>query len=452
MTAQPSFSWDDFEETPGPYSSSQSKDPQAEKTKAESFSWDQFDDVPFYKSIPAAAVKGLTKGIIGLGESFGPLIQTPKQRKEESTQREETLSKILPSNSNLTEKYVERAGKILPGVLAGPGGIPQALARTGLAAAGGQTAEELGFEELGQTIAELPALIAPGLKGKITPSAGQKEIVSEARRLGLSEKEIAPLIQGEKKQSALKRFAAKGDYVQGILKNSKKAVDTIYETIGESSSAKNIISPDISKKMDAVLKREIGKLPSELQKKIAPDLNDLMKGDITGEKLINFYQDLNHYISKGDSKLGKLKDPIVKAMEGVSPEFAQDFKIANDLYARSAKIRKTLNKKDESIVSQFLEATAPYQLMGAVASGYYPAIVGVLGEIGGRHLATAMLTNPRLQNLTTQMIHAVSENKIQLAQNLKKVLQSDLEKISPESALLIEYLDFNQSSTKDRNT
>jgi hypothetical protein len=230
---------------------------------------------------------------------------------------------------------------------------------------------------------------------------------------------------------------------QKILKGSKEAVENIYETIQASDHAKNVISPENHKKLITGFKNQFEKLPDELRKKISPDFKDLIDGDITGEKLINFWQDLNHYIKKGDGKLGILKNPILKAMEGVSPEFSQDFQIANKLYAQSAKIRKTLNPKEENIVSKFLDATAPYQLAAAIYSGYYPAMIGVLGEVGARKLGAAMLTNPRFQNISKQMINAASENKIQLAMNLKNVLKKDLEKIDPDTAELLEYMDFN---------
>lgn len=401
------------------------------------------EEIPWYKSIGSAALKGFTKGIVGLGQSFGGLMQTPLKNQEEEVQREETLNEILPSEEGFIEGVAERGGKILPGVLAGPGGIGQALLRTGIAATSGETAKKLGFGETVQNLAEIPALLTPGLKGKISPTSKQKEIVAEARRLGLSEKEITPLIQSEKKQGILKKFASRGDRTQKILKGSKEAVENLYDTIGASPSAKNVINKDVYNKLTSNFTSQFEKLPDELRKKIAPDVKDLIRGDVTGEKLINFWQDLNHYIKKGDSKLGILKDPILKAMKGVSPEFAKDFQITNQLYARSAQIRRSLSPKDENIVMKFLEATAPYQLIGSVISGYYPAMITVLGEVGARKLASSMLTNPRFQNIGKQMVHAASENKIQLAMNLKDVLKKDLEEDSPEAAMLLDYVDFN---------
>lgn len=441
MTAEVSF-WDQFEDTPGPYSTSQPKNPQMEKQESSSFNWDSFEDAPenpWYQSFASAAAKGVIKGVIGLGENFGPLLQSPQQKLKEKGEREESLEQILPSEKGTTEALLERGGEILPAVVSGPGGIVSKLIRTGLAAASGEAAKELGFGETGQAIAELPALIGPGLKGKISPTKAQQPIVEEARRLGLTEKEIAPLIQSEKKQSILKKFASRGDKTQEILKGSKAAVDNLYQTIGASPAAKNVISNEVKNKLAINFKKQFEQMPEELKKKIAPDVKDLIRGEITGEKLINFWQDVNHYIKKGDGKLGLLKQPILEAMQGVSAEFAKDFQVANQLYAKSAKIRRSLSPKDENIVSKFIDATAPYQLIGAVVSGYYPAMVTVVGEIGARKLASAMLLNPRYQNLAKQITHATAENNVQLALNLKKILQDEMQEETPEAAAILDY-------------
>ncbi len=390
------------------------------------------EESPWYKSYPAALGKGIVKGVVQLGESFGGLRAPPQQKAEEEEKRSEVLKEYLPSEEGFVEGALERGGKLLPGVLAGPGGVGQAVARSGAAAISGETAKKYGFGEMGQAIAELPALLSPGLAKTILPTKGQKEIVTEARRLGLSEKEIAPLIQAEKKLTIGKKFSYRGDNVQKVLKGSKEAVGNLYTTLEESAAGKNIIPKEVANTFFKDLEKPFAKITDAAYKKIQPDYQKLIDGDITGEKLVNFWQKLNKYISKGDPELGLIKGPLKNAMKGVSPEFSKDFEIINDLYARSAKIRKALSPKDENIVMKFMEATAPYQVVGSLLSGYYPAMATVLGEVGARKLATYSLTNPRFQNLGKQIVKAAADNKVQLADNLMKVFKKELEEEIPD--------------------
>lgn len=401
------------------------------------------EEIPWYKSYPAAAIKGLTKGIISLGESFGGLHQPRGMKEEQEQQRAELLEKALPSEEGFVEGALERGGKILPSALAGPGGITSALVRTGAAALSGETAKKLGAGETGQAIAELPAFLAPGLGKKIIPTKKQAEVVSEARRLGMTEKEIAPLIQSEKKQAALSKYAFKGDNTKEILQGSKKAVGNIYNALSESEVAKKTITPEIYQEMTEGFKKSFEKIPSEMLKKIAPDIKIMIEGDITGEKMMNFYHKLNHYINKGDAQLGLLMNPLKKSIESVSTELAKDFKMANKLYERSAKIRKSLNPKSEEWFSKLMRGSAPYRMAAGILSGYYPILLEAIGEQATRQLATKMLTSPRFQNLTKQMIDAAANNQFKLAMNVKDILKNEIEDDVPEAAALLDHLEFN---------
>lgn len=398
-------------------------------------------EIPWYKSYPASLGKGLVKGVVQLGEMFGGLHIPENQRVEEEDIRASTLEHFLPSNEGKVEETLERSGKILPSIASGGAGIIPTVVRAGSAAIAGQTAKEAGFGETGQAVAETLATLTPKFSKNITPTKAQKEIVQEARRLGLSEKELVPLVQSEKKQKILSKFASRGEDMQDILKGSKKAVDNLYNVLEQSPNAKNAISDQNKRKLMIGFKDKFENLPDELRKKIAPDFHDLINGEITGDKLINFWQDLNHHIKKGNTKLGTLKDPILKAMDEVSPEFAKDFQSINKLYQNSAKIRQRLNPRDEGILSKLLSKTAPYRAIAGFITGYQPLLIEALGEVAGKSISKNMLTNPRLQNIGVQMMHAASENKIQLAKNLKEILKK--ESRNEEFSEILDEIDFS---------
>lgn len=398
------------------------------------------EEIPWYKSYPAAAIKGLTKGIISLGESFGGLHQPRGMKEEQEQQRAELLEKALPSEEGFVEGTLQRGGKILPTALAGPGGIINALVRTGVAALSGETAKELGAGETGQAIAELPAFLTPSLGKKIIPTKKQEPIVKAARELGLTEEAIAPLIQNEKKQKALSKLAFRGEKTQAKLGNVKEEMSKLYENLEAQPFARNVLSKSDQNNLMYGFKEKFSKLPDELRKKIAPDFKDLISGPIDGEKLINFWKDLNYHIQKGESRLGILKDPISKSMNKIAPEFGKDFQTINELYSRYAGIRKILKP---STISNFFEKTMKYRIIGGIVTGYYPILLETLGEAAARKIATEMLTNPRLQNISKQLVKALNENKLKLAQNLATALRNEIGENNPEIYEDLTEIDFN---------
>lgn len=406
------------------------------------------DEIPWYKSYPAALAKGLTKGVISLGEAFGGLPQHRGKREEQEEQRAEFLEKVLPSEKGTPEEYLERAGKIAPSALSGTGGVAQALVRTGVAAAGGQAAKEFGAGETVQSLAELPAFLSPRLGKKIIPTKKQEPIIKAARELGLKEESIAPLIQSEKKQKILSKVASRSEKTQTHLGNVREEMNKLYEHLEAQPFAKNSLSKSDQNILMHGFKDKFSKLPDELRKKIAPDFKDLITGPIDGEKLINFWKDLNYHIKKGESQLGILKDPIAKSMNKIAPEFGKDFQNINELYSRYAGIRNGLKP---NTVSKFFEKANPYKILGAIVTGYQPLLIEAVGEAAARKLSTELLLNPRFQNLSKQMVNALNENKVVHAQKVFEHMKNLIEKISPETYQEIEDIDFPNLGQQESN-
>lgn len=143
-----------------------------EKTSGSSFDWNQFEtvkpEISKGRSVASAPIKGLLKGtqdalaLTPFG-NLGPLSKNVEER---------VIQQALPTRDELSEKLLERGGRLAPFVATGPGGIGSKLAQAGAGALAGQLAEGAGLGELGQGIAEAIGTGVPGLVRNASKKAG----------------------------------------------------------------------------------------------------------------------------------------------------------------------------------------------------------------------------------------------------------------------------------------
>ena len=69
-----------------------------------------------------------------------------------------------------------------------------------------------------------------------------------------------------------------------------------------------------------------------------------------------------------------------------------------------------------------------------ILTGNLNLLTKVLGSVGGRALATELLINPRLQNLSNQMLQAASRNQSAILKKLNDSFINELEKKHPDLA------------------
>lgn len=359
---------------------------------------------------------------------------------------EEKLQQLFPTKEGFTESALERAGEIAPYSLLGGGGILGNLLRTLGAGFAGEGVKELGGGPGLQTVAEIGAFGLPGLGKKIKPTQAQKEIVNEARALGLSDTEIAPLIQGEGKQKFLSKLSERRGRSQKALRGTKSSLDNVYTTLQKSESATKVLSPESGNKFIKNVQDKLAELPSATQELITKDLGQLLEKPITGDSLINFYKDVNSTFSRGGSSLGILKEPIRAALADVSPKLANSFQTTNKLYSKYYKIA---NRLKPNLVSDLMTAGEATRVMFGLATGNYPLLLETMGETAARSLATEMLVNPRLQNLGNKMVSALNQNKAGAATRIIQQFIKEVKDVSPDVARELQKLDI---STILRNT
>lgn len=389
------------------------------------------EETPRWKSLLNAPVKGVLKEVGDISTLLQkvPLPKGPLRGEQINKFAEEKF----PTQEKGPEKLLERGGRLIPGALLGPGGLAVKGAQVVGGALLGHGAEKLGLPSWAQAIAEgLPFFYSGGKK--IPLKSSQKRLGEFLRKEGLNENEIAPLINSPEKLELLSKYASKG-------KKSRKLFDSIYTKTGHlydsiTNSGKNLPALDQNMKTQILndFSSIIKDLPHEYRQLVKHDLMDLVtKGRGGAEDLINFYQDVNTIIGPrqgGRAVVGRFKEPIIKGLNSIKPELAEDFQLANELYKTRINVAShLLSKKDLDKVIDIGEAAA-------LGAGIFNRDLGMIGKViglsGARKLARELLINPRLQNISTRIGEAIRKNKYTLAEKYLNEFSDMIGKDDPE--------------------
>jgi len=335
---------------------------------------------------------------------------------------------------------------------AATGGGIKALTSLGLSGIAGQGIREAGGPEIAAQGTEiLGSLLPAAFSKKLIPSGKEtKDFVEAGRKIGLSEEQLTPLIQGEKKVATLSKIARKGTKTKELFSSIKETLGDSYSTIKSTKEAKKTI-PIVQQ---TKLKKEFNSIRDELSKTLAPSpdkesainyisrsIETLKKNDLTPEYLINFWQDINksvkwNSIQGGKKSLTQLKDPISNTLKKISPNLAKDFEMTNDLYSKYAQISKKL-KPDfiDSIVNKA-------EILGAAAAGVALvtgnldaliglASIGLASEASLRLLSREMLINPYFQNVAKKLVVNFNQSSMRGVSETVKQVREFLERKHP---------------------
>lgn len=376
--------------------------------------------------------------LFGLDQQLQGTLKTEPEAQEE-------IQRIFPTQEDFPEKILERAGRLTPYTATGGGSVLGTATRTGLASLLGQTAEEAGLPPAAQSIAEIFALGVPAFSKKITPTAIQKPLVEGGREIGMTEKEITPLIHGKEKK-ILPKVSFKKFRTQKALEKSKTALDTAAEKLETHPSMDVVLaSPQANTVMNNIDKIISSKFSSDERKLIKGDLEFLKSSPKSLGDFYKFFRDLNKVISKNPEArktLNLLKPEINNAIKEISPEFAKTFDLTNKLYSNYFNINEKLTPHWQDIFKSLAGRGVGHAILGPLL-GYVPSLVVTAGEVGARNLAREMLINPRFQNLSKQIVKSLNENKIGIASQLWKRLTEEIREDSPETAEEMEQIDWN---------
>lgn len=332
--------------------------------------------------------------------------------------------------------------------LAIPGGGLKSLATLAGAGTAGQATRELGGPESLASGVEIVGSIAPSVvQGKIVPRGSlANQIVDAGRKVGLTEKEITPLIQGERKLSTLSKVARKGTKTKKLFESIKEKLGDSYATIKSNPESK-IKIPNADQ---IRLRKEFGNIRNELSKTLAPSpdkeaalkyietaLDNLRNIDVTPEHLVNFWQDINksvkwNSISGGKKALAELKKPVSDIFNKINPKLAKEFENTNLLYQKYSNISKKLRPDFiEALVNKGELLALPASGI-ALAQGNPRLLTGLASESSMRILGREMLINPYFQNISNKLVKNFNQASLKgISQSVNEV-RKYLEKKYPE--------------------
>lgn len=377
-------------------------------------------------------LKGTAEGVGKLGRAFGPSDLNPHALEEQTA----NLNKLLPTeDESFGQKALRRGLNEAPTAMAtGGASLLSSGARALAAGVLGQGAEELGAPEWVQTAAELTAYLGPDITKKLLSAGKDKDIIDAARKFGLTDEQITPLIQSDFKQKWFSKLTPRRGETEKALVNTYEGLGTAYNGLAKGERAALEIAEKDNGKLINGLFEKLNEIPREIRGKIEADLDDLLNNKITGRSLINFWKDINSKHSADKAHLGTLKEPIKEALKSVSPQLEKDFEMVNKLYSRYYPIAKKLKP---NIGTDIVGAAEALGIMGSgigIVFGHYPSIAAIVGEQGARHFAKNMLINPRFQQLGKKMVVALNENKYTIAKKVIEEMRDLISKYDPEAS------------------
>ena len=109
-------------------------------------------------------------------------------------------------------------------------------------------------------------------------------------------------------------------------------------------------------------------------------------------------------------------------MEATSPQFARDFKLANEYHKKYLSVKKSLAPSQyEGLLKLGTLGKFAHDLLSLSTRG----LTEITGATAARRVAREMLINPRMQNLGLQMVKAIKDNKTKVALHLARQLKEN---------------------------
>lgn len=371
----------------------------------------------------------------------------PRYSRLPSSKEVEEFAQILgveTSPETTPGKFSRRIGEAVgSGASLGAGG--KALAALGTGAGIGQGVEEVTDSPTAGLIAEiLSTLGLGGLKKSLAPrSAKGKELVERGRKIGLTEKELTPLVQSERKLATFSPLARKGKKTTESFRKINEKLGGAYELVREEASQHGRLTAsqnekllkdfgEINKKLRTTLKASPEK--QSAIKFIEDSMENIRNRGTSSEELIGFWGDINNAVNWNAVKGGKksinaLKKPIREILRDTDSQLAKDFELTNELYTRYKKAARAL-KPD--MIDKWLNKGEAAAIVASFATGNPTLLKGIASESAIRLFSKELLTNPRLQNISNKALQAIRTNKGAAGSEALKGAKKILEKKYPD--------------------
>ncbi len=289
----------------------------------------------------------------------------------------------------------------------------------------------------------------PGGKGKAINPKSRQLLYQAGKRLGLTEKDLAPLFHKELPQNILAKLSGKSKEAAESLRTTQRSLGNVYDSLKSKPSAANHISGQIASDLGddlfhfrQSLEKTLASGPDKKAVlKFLEDAHDkVMNHGATPEELINFYQDINKTVNwnalhGGRKQLAKAKEFVSNALAKSDPSLAKDFSHANQLWAKSEAVIKGMGRKK---YQDFINAGVTTAIVGALVTGNIDTAknlaLGVAGKKALGKVATKLLTDPKWQYLHTKALNAMKNNSPKAAQVVLQQMREKAEKEMPKEA------------------
>lgn len=270
------------------------------------------------------------------------------------------------------------------------------------------------------------AIPFPGGKTKAVNPKTRNALYQAGKRLGMSEKDLTPLLHGKISENILGKLSNKSKEAAKSLSLTREALGDVYETLKNRGASVGKISGKIASELG----EDLGKFRYSLTRTLAASpekqnmINFLEKAQenvmnfgASPEDLINFWQDINRSVNwkaleGGKKVLANAKHFVEKALTKTNPSLARDFKDANKLWAKSSQVLKAIGPKK---FEEFIDATAYTALAGALVTGNVGYAKKIALTMAGKKalgsVATKLLTDPKWQNLNGKLLQAIKNNR-----------------------------------------
>lgn len=294
----------------------------------------------------------------------------------------------------------------------------------------------------GQNLSEKS--VGPALQQQLAKKFTQGEIIAEGRRLGMTDAEIAPLLNSERKARFLAKFANKGARSERILSNTRDKIGNAYDALKTSELAAEPFAKVLQQDTLSNLQQVLKDLPDVARQGILKDTELLLKEPhLNARNLIGYRQKIQQTINSNPAQyktLSTVKQAVDDAILKSNPQLAREYNGLNRLYEQYAKIAAPLKP---GLVDKFVSKGEALATLYGVLTFNVPWLTKVGGEAAARRLATELLINPRFQQLNSKLVSALNENKLGLAAKLSNSISQQIRPYSDELADEIEEIDWD---------
>lgn len=357
-----------------------------------------------------------------------------------------------PEQLNLQDRILQAIGE---GAVSSPGlGIDPI--RSILSAGGGQAGSELVGPKTGLALSLAPFGVPKADAGRpeqfkvIPKGAEQASKLETARKLGTSEKAIAPVFKSKAAMKVAAPFARRGKGFTKFEENLQKTVGEMYPKVEEAFAAEGAIVPGQKRALSNAFRKLRDTMKEEISPKAYKEAEKVLfeaekkflargaKADALpkAHKYINRNLDWNTLGDKSVLQTAKAKQSIIEIMEEINPVKTKDFRNINEMYKDMKALRKTL---EPGKVHNFISKAKGIPILKAIWNG---KLLSTLPGTGAKIAAVELLREgvaqyikrPQTQALLRKMAKNMSQDKIGAAEAIGRRIEKDLEKIYEEAS------------------